>query len=196
MTRQTALATACVLACAFTALGSNPASAIGTYKSWDGSQQVGSFGCPNTTTYGQVITVRKRTMLNKFTFSWVNGSSGSMVVRGEVYAWDGSKATGSALWESRPRTISFQDSAFHKETFKPGALPLSQGGQYVLFASIDKDYEQCTDNYTVDWGSVDDGTYGDGTFVYQNNSGDEGQWTVTPWNTFGIDLAFYAAMSN
>jgi hypothetical protein len=196
MYRQTALATACALACAFTALGASPASAISTYKSWDGSQAVGSFGCPNTTTYGQVITVKKKTMLNKFTFSWINGTTGSMVVRGEVYAWDGSKATGSALWESSPKTISFQDSAFHSVSFKPGALPLTQHGQYVLFASIDKDFEQCTASYVLNWGSVDDSVYAGGTFVYQNNGGDEGQWTTSAWNTFGIDLAFNAAMSN
>ena len=59
---------------------------------------------------------KSKTRLNKFVFSWANvpGSSGLMVVRGEVYAWDGSKATGSSLYESAPRTISFSDSAFHR----------------------------------------------------------------------------------
>jgi hypothetical protein len=196
MHRHTTLATACALALAVTALGSSPASAISTYKSWDGSQSVGSFGCPDTTTYGQVITVGKKTTLNNFSFKWINSSSGSMVVRGEVYAWDGSKATGSALWESRKRTISFQDSAFHTEVFKPGALPLSQGAQYVLFASIDKDFEQCTGNYVLNWGSVSDSTYSGGTFVYQNNTGNETLWTTQAWNQFGIDLAFRAALGN
>lgn len=195
MYRHASLATACAMAFAFAALGSSPASAISTYKSWDGSQSVGSFGCPNTTTYGQVITVGKKNMLNKFSFSWI-GTGSSMVVRGEVYAWDGSKATGSALWESKPRKIAYNDSVFHSESFKPGALPLTPHGQYVLFASIDKDYEACTNNYVLSWGSVDDSVYSIGTFVYQNNSGDEGLWTTSPWSTFGIDLAFKAQLSN
>ena len=178
-------------------LGSTPAAAISTYKSWDGAQFVYEFGCPNTTTYGQVITIpRTKTHLNKFVFSWANvpGSSGSMVVRGEVYAWDGSKATGSSLYESSPRTISFNDSVFHKESFSP-ALAVTPGGQYVIFASIDKDYEQCTNNYILEWGAVDDSVYTKGTFVFQNNGGDESQWTSSPWSTFGIDLAFKAAVS-
>ena len=189
-------ATAGAAAFVFAALGSSPASAINTYKSWDGVQYVFPFGCPDTTTYGQVITIPKsKHTLNKFTFSWATyAGSGSMVVRGEVYAWDGSKATGSSLYESSPRTISFNDSSFHKESFAP-ALPVTPGAQYVLFASIDKDYEQCTGDYTLKWGLVDDSAYSKGTFVYQNNAGDEGQWTVTPWNTYGGDLAFKASLS-
>jgi len=196
MNRQVALSTACALAFAITALASTPASAVSTYKSWDGSQDVTEFGCPDTTTYGQVITVGNKNTLNKFAFSWlyVGSDGGSMVVRGEVYAWDGQKATGSALWESKPRTISFTDAVFHSETFKTGPLPLTPHAQYVLFASIDKDYEQCTNNYILGWGSVDDSVYGKGTFVYQNNAGDESQWTNSAWNTFGIDLAFKAVL--
>jgi len=156
---------------------------------------VGSFGCPNTTTYGQVITVpNNKHNLNSFTFEWVNGSTGSMVVRGEVYQWDGSKATGSALFESEPRTISFSKSRFHKETF-PVVVAVTPGAKYVVFASIDKDFEQCTGDYTLNWGAVDDSVYGDGTFVYQNNTGDESQWTISAWNTFGIDLAFKVALA-
>jgi hypothetical protein len=197
MYNRTSLATACAVAFAFVALGSSPAAAISTYKSWDGAQYVYPFGCPDTTTYGQVITAPNKHTLNKFAFSWANsdGSTGSMVVRGEVYAWDGTKATGSALWESKPRTISYGDGLFHQETFKPGALPMTPGAQYVLFASIDKDYEQCGNNYELIWGLVDDSVYPGGTFVYQNNSGDENQWTLTGWSTYGGDLAFKAALS-
>jgi hypothetical protein len=33
-------------------------------------------------------------------------------------------------------------------------------------------------------------------FVFQNNTGDENQWTTTPWNTFGgADIAFKVATS-
>jgi hypothetical protein len=38
-------------------------------------------------------------------------------------------------------------------------------------------------------------SYAGGTFVYQNNSGDKSQWTTTPWNSFGLDLAFKAYLS-
>ena len=166
---------------------------INTIKVWDHQQEVTSFGCPNTTTYGQVITATGKS-LKKFTFEFINSSSGgSMDVRGEVYSWNGTMATGSALYESSPRTIAYNDSSFHAETWKTGGVKVTKGQQYVLFASIDKDFESCTNNYTLGWGSVSDSVYGGGTFVYQNNTGDETQWTMTPWNTFGIDLAFKAS---
>lgn len=194
MYRSFLLAAAC--AAALTTLAASPAVATGTYKDWDGSQEVTSFGCPNTTTYGQVITIpANKHFLNKFVFSFVNLNSGSMVVRGEVYAWDGSKATGSALWEGTPRTISFNDGVFHRYHFNTGVTAVTPGAQYVVFASIDKDFEQCTGSYVLGWGSVSDSAYPGGTFVFQNNGGDESQWTTSAWSTFGIDLAFRAELT-
>lgn len=177
------------------ALASSPdgKGAINTIKSWDGASAVYSFGCPNTTTYGQVITATDR-HLKKFTFEFLNQTTGSMDVRGEVYAWDGTKATGSALYESRPRTIAYDDFDFHAETFNADGVRVKKGQQYVIFASIDKDFEACTDGYVLGWGVVDDSVYTGGTFVFQNNTGDESQWTATSWNTFGFDLAFKASL--
>jgi hypothetical protein len=187
------------VAFALVALGSNPASAkstINTTKKWDGNQAIVLFGCPDTTTYGQVITVPADLhSLNKFTFYWINLNVGKMVVRGEVYAWDGTKATGTALYESQPKRIAFADSAFHAVTFNRGVVPVTPSAQYVLFASIDKDYEQCRHDYQLGWGAVQDKVYSGGTFVYQNNGGDESQWTATPWNKSGNDLAFKATLS-
>jgi len=194
MYQRALLAAACTAAFTFAGLGDSLAKSINTYKSWDGSNYVYEFGCPNTTTYGQVITAPKTGMLNKFSFWWANaGGDGSMVVRGEVYAWDGSKATGSALWESKARTISYSDTDFHKVTFKTGPLPLTPGAQYILFSSLDKDFEKCQNNYILKWGLVDDSVYPGGTFVYQNNGGDESQWTATSWSTYGGDVALIAA---
>jgi len=195
MRRRTSLVSACIAA--FAALAFSPASALSTYGAWDGSNYIYPFGCDNTATYGQVITVKGKTTLNNFAFSWAtyNDTTGSMVVRAEVYAWDGTKATGNALWESQPRTISYSDSAFHTERFKPGALPLTKHTQYVLFASFSKDFGSCTNNYNLKWGLVDDSAYPNGTFVYQNNGGDASQWTTEPWETtYGSDLAFKAAL--
>jgi hypothetical protein len=170
---------------------------VNTFKSWDGSASVIPFGCPNTTTYGQTITVPGgMTELNKFTFAWENLNTGSMVVRAEVYAWDGTKATGSSLYEHK-RTISYQDSLFHLETFRPRGISVTPGSQYVLFASIDKDFEKCTNDYELGWGFINDSDpYPGGGFVFQNNGGDESQWTLTPWDSFGgLDIAFKAYLS-
>jgi len=41
---------------------------------------------------------------------------------------------------------------FHKQTFKTGPLPLTPGAQYILFASLDKDYEKCSDSGYAEMG--------------------------------------------
>jgi len=177
-------------------LASSSAGAIGTKKKWDGVQREPGFGCvADTTTFGQVITIPKtKHTLNKFSFWWVRSTKGSMVVRGEVYAWDGSKATGDSLYESAPRTIKFTDDSFHQESFAPAGLPVTPGGQYVLFASIDKDFSQCTEGDVLAWGAVDDSAYAGGTFVFLNSGGDSGKWTTEAWHTTGLDTAFKASL--
>jgi hypothetical protein len=197
-------ATVSAVAITLVAFGSNAATAstaaatINTFPSWNGSDIAQPFGCPDTTTYGETITVPAgKTHLNKFVFTWRNLSTpGTMVVRAEVYAWNGSMATGSSLFQ-RKRTISFPDQLFHLESFKSRTgISVTPGLQYVLFASIDKDYEQCS-NYTLGWGlPFNSDPYPGGQFVFQNNSGNEANWTTVPWNNFGgWDAAFKAFLS-
>jgi hypothetical protein len=183
------------------AFASTEAATINTFPAWDGSSIVQPFGCPDTSTYGQTITVPAgKSLLKKFTFTWQNLSTGSMIVRAEVYAWDGTKATGSSLYEKKKK-IAFPDSNFHNVTFKSQlGVPVTAGAQYVLFTSIDKDYEKCTGpsgSYLVGWGLVTSGDpYTGGGFVYQNNSGNEANWTTVAWNSFGTeDVAFKASLS-
>ena len=186
-----------LLGLAVAVLGSSPAGAIGTKKHWDGVQREPGFGCVNgTSTFGQVITIpHTKHTLNKFSFWWVRSTNGSMVVRGEVYAWDGSKATGNSLYESAPRTISFNDDVFHKESFAPAGLAVTPGAQYVIFASTDKDYDQCTEGAVIAWGVVDDSVYPKGTFVFLNSAGDSSKWTTESWKAFGTnDLTFSAKL--
>jgi hypothetical protein len=169
-------------------------SARDTYKHWDGSANIFPFGCPNTTTYGEVIKAPTtgRT-LHKFSFAMQNyyNPGGSLVLRAEVYAWNGSQATGDALYESAPTTISFTGTKFHKVSFEP-AVGVTPGSDYVLFLSIDKDFGECTSE--LDWGAVSarQNQHG-GSFVYQNNGGDYENWTTAPWtHDRTIDLAFAA----
>jgi hypothetical protein len=170
---------------------------INTFGTWDGTTMVQPFGCPNTTTYGETITVPMgSTSIDRFTVSWQDLSSGSFKVRGEVYAWDPSTfhAIGSATAETKPRRVHSGASGFFKETFKFKDAAVTEGEQYVVFASIDKDYSVCdTSSYLVGWGAIrDDNAYPGGTFVYQNNgrSGGSDNWTTQPWSTNGFDLAF------
>jgi hypothetical protein len=173
-----------------------PAVAIGTLPEWDGQQYEFPFGCPETNTYGQVITIpREKHFLTGFSLRWANYSATtSMVVRGELYAWDGTKASGPALWESQPQSISYVDNRFHRITFRSGAVAVTPGAQYLIFASVDKDYNQCIGESQLKWGAVPDSIYAHGMFVYQDGS-DPNLWTTERWLTDNLDLALRVFLS-
>ncbi len=162
----------------------SPAPPIDTTPSWDGSNAVSPFGNPNTATYGQTITAPAGgATLTDFTFYMKVPSS--CVFRGEVYAWDGTKATGAALWEGAPTTTN--DTAFNPVTFNTGGVALTGGQQYVLFASVSKD--PATGSGI--WGFILADAYPGGDFVFMNNGYDPSQWTASTWDGFpGTDLAF------
>ena len=186
---------ALVVASALPAVGDSPT--INTHTGWGGSQSVDPFGCPDTSVYGQTITVPTGLHhLNKFEFWWqyYQGSGGSMVVRAYVYKWDGTKAKGSALYESPPRTVSFTDTAFHEESFTPEII-VNPGVQYIMFVSIDREYVDCKGGYQISWGAIADTAYAGGTFVYQNNAGDDLQWATPNWSAVGYDTVFKAFLS-
>ena len=181
------------------ALGAAPADQgakakviVDTDQYFDGSNAVLPFGCPDSSVYGQTITIPQKVhKLTKFTFrmSGQAAAGQSMVVRGEVYGWNGTTAT-TAVAESKPMTIAFDNADYNLVTFKVKAAAVKPGQEYVVFASIDKDYEDCTGNYTLVWGSVDGTKYGDGQFVFQNNRGNEDNWTSGPWTPIGgLDAA-------
>lgn len=188
------LAVVAPAASASTPDGLDGKKSINTLKDWTGNT-VSPFGCPETTTYGQTITApAKTTVVKKVTFSMNDGgATGSMVARGELYAWDGVKATGSAIAQSKPMTIDFADADWHSVTFTFKKGTIKPGSQYVVFASVDKDYEKCS-AYSVTWASVDDTAYTGGTFVFQGNSGDESRWTTVAWGKAGIDAALKVAL--
>ena len=175
---------------------------IDTTGSWDGSLEVCNLGRPDTATYGQVVTVPATdTALEGFSFYLkTNVGSPTLVVRAEVYAWDGTKATGPNLWESSPRSVLL-DVPFQEVPFVTGGVSLVSGHQYVLLASVSKDYEQNADPALGCWGLYgphlfwEVNSYSGGGFVFENNGGDESQWTSEPWQTLGngmSDLAFKA----
>jgi hypothetical protein len=184
-----------------TALASQAKGAtINTFGSWDGSSMIQPFGCPETSNYGETITIpKKKHHINKATFAWTDLTTGSMVVTAYVYQWDAAThmPTGPQLGTSKSKTVSSGHSGFYNESFKLKTKKLKPGQQYVVFASIDVNYEQCTDNYTTGWGAIpDDTVYPGGTLVFLNSDGDEGQWETVPWtDTFGYDLAMKMYMS-
>jgi hypothetical protein len=172
---------------------------IDTTGSWDGERTICGFGRPDTATYGQVITAPVNdTVLREFAFYLrSDASSSTLVLRGEVYAWDETEgvATGSGLWEGSPRTLTVSSTP-REVTFDTGGLALTAGQRYVLFASVSKDYEQNAAATFACWGFLFTDAYGGGGFFYLNDTGDESQWTSHRWSDFfGFDLAFKASFS-
>jgi hypothetical protein len=164
---------------------------ISTFGSWDGSNTISSFGKPDTATYGQTVVVPAGVAaLSSFTFDVALPTN--LVFRGEVYAWNGSRATGPALWEGAPMSTS--TSGFQEITFRPDAR-VNPGSQLVLFASVSKDYG-ASGAGSGTWAFISSSPYPDGTFVYENNGNDPSQWTNTAWSNYGDNLAFKATFGD
>jgi hypothetical protein len=161
---------------------------INTIPSWDGSNFISSFGVTNTATYGQTITVAAgASQLNSFSFE-IGYCSASVALRGSVYAWDGTKATGSSLFTSAVRTVTAGDT-YTLVTFNTGGITLP-AGTYVLFGSTSQDQADAPGS-ACRWGSVGNNTaYAGGQFVYINNGPNPGQWTTATWSSISQDLAF------
>lgn len=163
------------------------ATTIDTTAAWNWSSYVYSFGYTgNTPTYGQTIKVPdEETVLTSFTFYLKVATT--VTFRGEVYAWDGTKATGSSLYESAP-THTNQGQNFEAVTFNTGLTSVISGHTYVLFATTSKD----TGSGSGDWGYIPQDVYTDGDFVYTSKN--VSQWTTDAWSKkpSPSDLAFQA----
>jgi hypothetical protein len=176
---------------------------IDTTGGWGGNVAIGAFGVPNTATMGQVVTAPAHdTVLSDFTF-YMYGSSANPFVptpitfRGTVYVWDGEKATGSALWESPSRTVTLPQT-FEAVTFETGGVQLAAGQQYILFASVSKDYEEQPQATWASLGYRSSDVYHGGGVRWLSNGTDESAWTTSPWGYFagGVDdLAFIASFT-
>jgi hypothetical protein len=125
------------------------------------------------------------------------------VFRGEVYGWDGVKATGSKVWESPPRRLTLEahfSVFFDPVTFATGGVRLNGGKQYVLFVSTSKDFEKLVDPAFGCLGLLQHDGYAAGQFVSLDNGTDESQWTTVPWSPLSDgptwDIAFTASFSH
>src|SRR3954469_1213293 len=148
------------IACAAIALLATAAPAlasttINTFPSWDGSSEVSDFGYPDTATYGQTVQAPLgEPALKSFTFELDVPST--TVFRAEVYAWDGSEATGPALYESGSMTTS--GSGLQPVTINTGGIPVVAGAEYVLFLSVSKSVGSGSGG----WGFISSDAYGGG----------------------------------
>lgn len=169
------------------------AQTISTLSSWDGTNDITSFGVPNTATFGQTVIVPAGAqVLSGFSFQVSIFSGGPITARGLVYAWDATnqRATGTALFTSAPVAISSTSFAPLNFSITP-PITVTSGQQLVIFATTSLDQPQAESASA--WGSVNGMVYPNGEFVYQSNGTDTAQWTGQAWSNFSFaDLAFTA----
>lgn len=168
----------------------NAATVIDTISSWDGTSSIVDFGETNTATYGQTFTVDTQNQLNSFTYLMNDHLNPDFVnFEAFVMAWDGTKATGSILYQSSPITTTNNAGldGFESFTVNTGGLNLTTGNQYVAFFSASNLFDGV--NGTSSWAYNND-VYSGGNFVYLNNGDNFSNLTTNNWNQRDRDLAF------
>lgn len=171
-----------------------------TWSSWTpGDGVIGGFGHPDTATYGQTITIPAgKHKVRWFRYYMQAGpNSGTMTMRGEVYGWDGVKATDEvAETNKKTLTVTAGDPTFMPVKFRVKGARVKPGEQYVLFATVSKDYETTDPNVWTQWPcfSGTDPLPG-GNTVWINDTGDESQWTTVAWSGISsYDMGFQAKL--
>jgi hypothetical protein len=152
---------------------------------------VGSWGVSDTTTYGQTVIANNIDLIF-FTFELgpQYSGSGAILYQAYVYAWNGSEATGPALYTS-PLESYTAGAGYTAVTFNPD-ISVTVGNAYVLFLST-AGLQSGRPASAISWGANNTPAYTQGSFFFQNSAGAV-NFTTSPWNTFGPtwDLAFSA----
>ena len=162
--------------------------ALTTLDTTPGNATSGPFGQPTTQTFGQTITAPLTdTVLNSFSIVMASVPA-TVVFRGEVYAWNGTRVTGAALYESGPTSTAA--ALPETVTFNTGGITLTPGAQYVLFATAAKDVGVGQGA----WSTRSDNPYAGGTFVTTDSA--PAQWSTIDWVSLGaVDVAFKASFT-
>jgi hypothetical protein len=161
------------------------------------------FGEVNTATYGQTFTMTGTdTVLDNFSFRFDDFLNPDTVdFAAYVYAWDGTKATGTQLYASGKVTSSNNGGNGGMElfSFNTGGIELQSGVKYVAFLSASNFFDGI--GGTSQWNLSHSDVYLGGEFVYENNGSNFSQLLASPWdcNSFqsigGRDTFFIANFS-
>jgi hypothetical protein len=144
---------------------------------------------PYDATAGQVVTAPTAiTNLRNFTL-WLQAPP-AFIFRAYVYAWNGTGATGPALYESGEEHTT-GESSFEAIPITTSGVEVTPGQQYVLFLS--RSAEQTADagvsaNDGIETaeapgfpGEEEPPPYTEGKFVFLNNGYDTTGWTTRSW---------------
>ena len=157
-----------------------------------------AFGRPGAATFGQTFTaLTGYNRLDQLTFRFFESSNGQdLSFRAYLYAWDGQKATGNALFASDLRSGS-EFSTSTAFTFSTGGVSVVGGQEYVAFVNASEHF--ANDGPTgLMFTQISFAGYSGGRAVWLENGSDFSAVTQTQWRgpTSGLDLAFTASFSN
>lgn len=150
------------------------------------------FGNPFVTNLGQTFTAPRRgtnLTLDSFGFYLRGPATESMI--GYLYAWDGTAATGPALFKSPVQSL-LGTGGFDLIEFDTGGVSLDTGKEYICIlstAEVPDSVGQCTAKYLPPSRALG------GNFYFQQSGADfsrifASSWMATSWGT-----AFRASFS-
>ena len=160
---------------------------ITSETAWNGSTGIASFGAPNTATYGQTFTARpEMPQLESMTFFIRDDEALPIEFEGYVYAWDGEKAMGPALFASDVLSTDGVAQGYETVFVRTPGTKLEPGQEYVAFLTVSNTMPT---NGGAWCGHPNGNQIGKGEFVFQNNGNDFGALFTTPWTQdfIGID---------
>jgi hypothetical protein len=175
------------------------ATLIDTTPSWSGVSGIGIIGESSSKpiyTIGQTFTVGSDNILNDFTF-YLSQNVNPVDFGAYLMAWDGSKTTGSILYQSGKKTTSSSFFiSFDPFTFNTGGISLTSGQQYIAFLSGFQFFDGVDGGIFTGYISSD--VYTGGKAVYLGNGTNAGSdFTRNNWISGSSDeLAFKANLSS
>lgn len=154
------------------------------------------FGESNTATYGQTFTITGDNILNAFSLYLTDPVADPVDFKGYLYEWNGSRATGAALFASANQQFTGSPSATPTEfSFSTGSIALEVGKTYVAFLSASGLFDGVASTAGMPFsGAFGTDALTGGNFVYYNNGNDFSLLTTTHWDrTSGVDDVWFKA---
>jgi hypothetical protein len=170
------------------------AATIDTLTGWQADPAgaaKGEFGTgARTATYGQVFAAPAN-RLDGFAFA-LNTYASDLSFRAQVFRWDGSQATGAALFTSAP--LALNSFAFAEVAVATPGLALTSGGDYVALLTVSFAADYVASDDAMAWAEFAWLPGGSG-FVFLNNTNMAEQIAGPGWQAAG-GLAWRAEFSN
>lgn len=173
----------------------SPALAQDVDTTTGATAKLGAIGIGQNNAVGTTFTPGTQNVLDGFSFYVMDNGPAPAVpyeFKAYVYAWDGTKATGSALFESALQQYTGGVASGIEYSFDTGGLALASGGKYVLlFSNAGIQATNTTHGVSTKFAQGD--VYAGGELVYSRGGDNFASMLAGPWESYspdGADLAF------